>query len=298
MTVASMALSPTGIQLDCDRSELEALEILTGAVDSGVFVSENESGSICSPLYSPFSETSVDSGVGTVSLSEEDQLLAGLFGPDFPLLSKPQDSTLVSTTPLTQCSIEVPHTSAANPRMVATVSSSSSLPSSTESVPTDTLKRKRKMLADDDLARNRKNAEAARLNRLKKKKYLDDLEKDRERLKTSNVILKTKCTELQAKNRKLEDEVEYLQSVLANQSTLASLIQNIPGTPGIKLSSSFSCQKQSSTESESASPLPKRMRGCSDALSSRLSGGVCLHVSKENVSLEFCAQCSQKAAQV
>jgi hypothetical protein len=154
--------------------------------------------------------------------------------------------------------------------------------------------------------KSRKNAEAARQNRLKKKKYMEELEQDRSRLRADNVVLKTRCTELQNRNRKLETEVAYLRSVLANQSTLSTLIKNIPGIPGVNLTSSFSRKRpgesavdSASTSSSSSTLLPptKRSRGGSNCIGSH-SGGICLHVSKESVSLEFCAQCSLKSGQV
>jgi hypothetical protein len=145
--------------------------------------------------------------------------------------------------------------------------------------------------------KSRKNAEAARQNRLKKKKYMEELEGDRSRIKAENVVLKTRCSELQTKNRKLETEVAYLRSVLANQSTLASLIKNIPGTPGVNLSSSFS-RKRPSESLDNLPPSTSAKRSRCDPNGARHSGGVCLHVSKDSVSLEFCAQCSLNSAQV
>ena len=136
------------------------------------------------------------------------------------------------------------------------------------------------------LEKNRKNAIAARQNRIKKKKYVVDLEEECSQLKTENVILKTKCHEFQTKASKLQAEVQYLKSVLANDSVLASLISNIPKAPEVKLTSSFR----------------KRSRECSDSENTKKqkiqasNGGICLHVTKDVVSLEFCSDCSKQAS--
>jgi len=134
--------------------------------------------------------------------------------------------------------------------------------------------------------KNRKNAEAARQNRIKKKKYVEDLEKERSRLKTENVLLKTKCHEFQTKASKLQAEVQYLRSVLANDSALASLINNIPKAPEVKLTSSFRKRSRESNDSDSTKKLKIQSSN----------GGICLHVTKDVVSLEFCSQCSKQAA--
>ena len=109
----------------------------------------------------------------------------------------------------------------------------------------------------DQLDRNKKNAEAARLNRQKKKRYVEDLEKTCSSLKTENVVLKTRCHEYQQKCTKLQSEVQYLKSVLINESTLSSLIQNIPQVKGVKLSSSFSRKRSHSDDEEQSAKRQK-----------------------------------------
>ncbi len=137
------------------------------------------------------------------------------------------------------------------------------------------------------LDKNKKNAEAARQNRIKKKKYVEDLEKERYLLKTENVVLRTKCREFQTKANKLQAEVLYLKSVLANDSVLASLITNIPKVPEVKLTSSF---RKRPNESEELS-------SCKKVKIAATKGGICLHVAKDIVSLELCQHCSKQAAQ-
>ena len=127
---------------------------------------------------------------------------------------------------------------------------------------------------------------------------MDDLEKDRKHVRADNIVLKTKCAELQARNRKLENEVDYLRNVLANQSTLASLIKNIPNTPGVNLTCSFSRKRPNEViEDPSEGTSNKRPKRGSNTTGPQKSGGICLHVSDGAVSLEFCAQCSQQATQ-
>lgn len=73
--------------------------------------------------------------------------------------------------------------------------------------------------ADDHIFdRNRKNAEAAKQNRLKKKAYLETLEAEAETLREENKQLKSCCSDFEQKARDLAEEVEYLRSVIKNQS--------------------------------------------------------------------------------
>ena len=134
-------------------------------------------------------------------------------------------------------------------------------------------------------AKSRKNAEAARQNRIKKKQYLEELEKERSTLKIEKVVLKTRCQEFQRKCQLLQEKVEYLENVLANESTLASLIKNIPQIPDVKLTSSFLSRKRPNPGLNTADTNSKR----------RVTPGVCLHVSEDVVSLELCHNCSKAA---
>ncbi len=203
-----------------------------------------------SPVYSPQSVDSEDSGVLS-SVDNDYNLLSSLFGVDFSLPPSSKSKDLF------------------DPPQPTTPKSGKST------------------MANEQYDRNRKNAEAARLNRQKKKRYVEDLEKSCTTFKTENVILKTKCHEFQQKCTRLQSEVLYLKSVLMNESTLSSLIQNIPQVKGIKLSSSFSRKRPLSEPEENPS---KRQKHGSH------SGGVCLHVAKDIVSLEFCANCSKQSS--
>ena len=228
-----------------------------------------------SPVYSPQSVSSVDSGI-LPSVSDNDYLLTSLFGVDFSLLPPTNGIESHDLTPSMFSLSESPSNS---------VTSNMLDPSQVEIASQDF------KMSNEQVHRNRKNAEAAKLNRQKKKQYVESLEKNSTTLKTENVILKTKCHEYQQRCQRLQSEVEYLKSVLANESALSSLIQNIPLVKEVKLSSSFS-RKRSNPESKTqeSHTVSKRPK-----LESH-SGGVCLHVAKDVVSLEFCANCSKQAA--
>lgn len=200
---------------------------------------------------SPFSEYSSDSGVIGSSVS--------------PFVNDQQF--------LTDCSDLFNDTSSCVPKTTPLSPSNKSASNATKTTE----------LAD----KSRKNAQAARQNRIKKKQYMEELEKDRSTLKTENVILKTRCHEYQAKCQVLQAEVEYLKNILANDSSLASLIKNIPHVPNIKLTSSFVSRKRPNP-GVNTSETSKRLK-TADAR------GVCLHVSKDTVSLEFCHKCSMAA---
>ena len=347
MALSPTGISFSLADWDCSRA-LDALLAEEDGGESVVPLLQQETGtgeistsaSSCgdSPRDSPTSDVgstqSVDSGFSTAPglvKPEEDQLLAGLFVEnisdfDFLACGLPSSSGSFSLSPLAAATVPAP--------LTGTLGNDSS-PQSLDSVPPirPTNRRNSMFGSDFDLDspsppsdsasrtisknngphasmdKSRKNAEAARQNRLKKKKYMEELEQDRSRFRADNVVLKTRCTELQNRNRKLETEVAYLRSVLANQSTLSTLIKNIPGIPGVNLTSSFSRKRpgepavnSASTSSSSSStllPPTKRSKGGSNGSGlQQHSGGICLHVSKESVSLEFCAQCSLKSAQL
>lgn len=215
-----------------------------------------------------------------------------------------------------------------------------------------------------------KNAIAARENRLRKKQNIERLEKQVSELTTENTDLKSNMSEMTSSLESLRNEVKYLKSVLANQSTLALLLKKIPHTSGITLSQSGSssskgikrhpstrkrpapvetvdasdsdeeeemeeedcdchpdknvcmCSKEnrhresgvkkhSSIDHSYANGSPHRSKSVTAKPSSQAkrrkgnqrktmeetsTAGVCLHVSGESVSLEFCSSCSNNAA--
>lgn len=135
-----------------------------------------------------------------------------------------------------------------------------------------------------------KNAIAARLNRLKKKEYVNGLEKKVGVLLTENNGLKQENTQLTKRVEELEDETRYLRAVLANESMLAQLLSRLSGVNGMKLSSSL-FQGHNSNDHDYALPR-KRVK----VEEKETSGGVCLHVDKNHVSVEFCTKCAESAS--
>ncbi|ELT91634.1 hypothetical protein CAPTEDRAFT_162888, partial [Capitella teleta] len=111
------------------------------------------------------------------------------------------------------------------------------------------------------------------------------------KLSKENKTLKKDVDSLQSDKQSLREEVSYLKSVLANQSTLSTLLKNIPHADGVRLSSSFGAERR--LDDHDYGKPAKRRRFFEAAPS----GGVCLHVRDgSNVSLEFCAHCSKVAS--
>ena len=303
MIATSMALLSTGTNLDGEaalvqpgllrtpsgeeRVQVESapvtataeIQILDGdlLLEPGLLCPEQSTNPIgnFSPVYSPLSTASTDSGVGGglgLSSTDNDNFLAELFGADFPLLSQ---SSVCGGTNTNSVSI-----GGAKNSLVPMLTRSEEKTNALDTKPT---------LGESQVDRNRKNAEAARQNRIKKKRYLEELEKEHSEVKRENVILKTKCHEYQQKCHRLQAEVEYLKNVIANESMLSGLIQNIPDVPNVKLSSSFASRKRPHpTNPSDGAPKSKKSKSASG-------GGICLHVDKDSVSIEFCQHCSKLA---
>ncbi|XP_010782418.1 CREB/ATF bZIP transcription factor isoform X1 [Notothenia coriiceps] len=135
-----------------------------------------------------------------------------------------------------------------------------------------------------------KNAIAARLNRLRKKEYVNSLEKKVGVLSTENNVLKQENSQLTKRVEELEDETRYLRAVLANESMLAQLLSRLSGVNGMKLSSSL-FQGPDSNDHDYALPRKRVI-----VEEKETSGGVCLHVDKNHVSVEFCTKCAESAS--
>ncbi|XP_040195919.1 CREB/ATF bZIP transcription factor [Rana temporaria] len=136
-----------------------------------------------------------------------------------------------------------------------------------------------------------RNALAARLNRLRKKEYVSGLEGKVARLSEDNQRLERDNRGLEERVRHLEEETRYLRAVLANDSALSQLLGRLTGLGGVKLSTSlFGDQKRKKAAREHDYALPAEERA------TPVGGGVCLHVDKEKVSVEFCPACSRSAA--
>ncbi len=162
------------------------------------------------------------------------------------------------------------------------------------------VKKEEEVFEEEVLERNQKNAIQAKFNREKKKMYVQGLEESEKTLKQENTQLKQQNLDLVNNKKSLEDEVDYLKSVLANQSTLSSLLKNIGNVQGVSLTTSFEASRKRSLEHDhdyNERPA-KKLRGkksMNPKSATVASGGICLHVANENVSLEFCRACAKMA---
>ncbi|TRY91030.1 hypothetical protein DNTS_021662 [Danionella cerebrum] len=135
-----------------------------------------------------------------------------------------------------------------------------------------------------------KNAIAARMNRLKKKEYISGLEQRVGSLATENRALKHENGNLSKRVDDLENETRYLRAVLANESMLAQLLSRLSGVNGMKFSTSL-FQESNENDHDYAMPMKKVKVEHKET-----AGGVCLHVDKDHVSVEFCTKCAESSS--
>lgn len=135
-----------------------------------------------------------------------------------------------------------------------------------------------------------KNAIAARMNRLKKKEYVSGLEQRVGSLTTENRVLKQENGNLNKRVEELENETRYLRAVLANESMLAHLLSRLSGVNGMKFSTSLF---QESNENDHDYAMPRKRVKVEDK---DTAGGICLHVDKDHVSVEFCTKCAESSS--
>ncbi|XP_052423611.1 CREB/ATF bZIP transcription factor [Carassius gibelio] len=135
-----------------------------------------------------------------------------------------------------------------------------------------------------------KNAIAARMNRLKKKEYVSGLEQRVGSLTTENRVLKQENGNLNKRVEELENETRYLRAVLANESMLAQLLSRLSGVNGMKFSTSLF---QESNENDHDYAMPRKRVKVEDK---DTAGGICLHVDKDHVSVEFCTKCAESSS--
>ncbi|XP_036180665.1 CREB/ATF bZIP transcription factor isoform X1 [Myotis myotis] len=136
-------------------------------------------------------------------------------------------------------------------------------------------------------------AAAARLNRLKKKEYVMGLESRVRGLAAENQELRAENRELGQRVQALQEESRYLRAVLANETGLARLLSRLSGV-GLRLTTSL-FRDAPAGDHDYALPVgkqpPRDLLEEDDA-----AGGVCLHVDKDKVSVEFCSACARKAS--
>ncbi|XP_005073986.1 CREB/ATF bZIP transcription factor isoform X1 [Mesocricetus auratus] len=135
-------------------------------------------------------------------------------------------------------------------------------------------------------------AAAARLNRLKKKEYVMGLESRVRGLAAENQELRAENRELGKRVQALQEESRYLRAVLANETGLARLLSRLSGV-GLRLTTSL-FRDSPAGDHDYALPVgkqPPELLEEDDA-----AGGVCLHVDRDKVSVEFCSACARKAS--
>ncbi|XP_053160290.1 CREB/ATF bZIP transcription factor [Hemicordylus capensis] len=164
-----------------------------------------------------------------------------------------------------------------------------------------------------------KAAAAARLNRQKKKQYVMGLETRLQGLAAENRQLRDRNRGLGRRVRHLERETSYLRAVLANQSALGRLLSRLAGDGagkvGLRISTSLfedhhaavAARLETRLPCEGGSgggdhdyALPVRKDEEEDDGDKRAGssspGGICLHVDRDQVSVEFCSVCARRAA--
>ncbi|XP_054829529.1 CREB/ATF bZIP transcription factor [Eublepharis macularius] len=154
-----------------------------------------------------------------------------------------------------------------------------------------------------------KAAAAARLNRQKKKQYVQGLESRLQGLAAENRQLRDRNRGLCRRLRDLEQETGYLRAVLANQSALGRLLSRLAGhgggRVGLRISSSlWEDPHGESSDHDYALPVPREEEEEEDpdhphphnGAASPSPAGLCLHVDRDQVSVEFCSVCSRRAA--
>ncbi|EDO40238.1 predicted protein [Nematostella vectensis] len=138
----------------------------------------------------------------------------------------------------------------------------------------------------------------AKINREKKKQYVQELEGSVEEYKSKNAVLQKDCEDMKGLVKDLQMEIAYLKGVLANESQLAGLLKNIGNTDGVEFVGSVdkvnTLKRKASTTKESVKPSKiSRPNGDTDYVNA---AGVCLHVKSGKVSLEFCSKCNMSSS--
>ncbi|KAG8137040.1 hypothetical protein E2320_005584 [Naja naja] len=154
-----------------------------------------------------------------------------------------------------------------------------------------------------------KAAAAARLNRQKKKLYVQGLETRLQGLAAENRQLRDRNRGLCRRLRDLERETGYLRAVLANQSALGRLLGRLAGdgagSLGLRMRISTSLFQPTAAgafgengDHDYALPIPAEepAEKIPTSSSSASPGGVCLHVDRDHLSVEFCSLCAKRAA--
>ena len=138
--------------------------------------------------------------------------------------------------------------------------------------------------------RSVRNAINARVNRQKHKLYVDGLEQEVEDLKVAKQTLEDKHRETLERMAEMQSRIKYLENVIANDTTISSVLSSLGTVNSLRISSSIIRKRKHSAdttnhESPSSSSGPP----------AKIPAGVCVHIDKDNVSVEFCEKCAENA---
>lgn len=143
-----------------------------------------------------------------------------------------------------------------------------------------------------------KNAIAARENREKKKKYINDLEKSVCELTKENTNLKINMKSLETQAGGLREENIYLKSVLSNVESISELIQHMSTTKNVNfIGTSLAVDLKNQQEKPNLMSPNSIVRKSQRIIDKKNQPGICFHVNNNNVSLEFCRKCNENARQ-
>lgn len=153
-------------------------------------------------------------------------------------------------------------------------------------------------------------AEKAKEQRQRKKKFVQELQDTIEELKQEKAGLQQVNTQLNDKIGSLQEEISYLKGVIVNQSELAKILRSVANIPGISINCSVLKNDQGEMgKNNKRKCVPAGKKGVNlrdeNAKKRRMdievngelenNAGVCVHVQSGKVSLEFCPECSKKA---
>ena len=153
-------------------------------------------------------------------------------------------------------------------------------------------------------------AEKAKEQRQRKKKFVQELQDTIEELKQEKAGLQQVNTQLNDKIGSLQEEISYLKGVIANQSELAKILRTVANIPGISINCSVLKNDQgemgknnkrkcvsAGKKGVNLSDENTKKRRMDIEVNGELenNAGVCVHVQSGKVSLEFCPECSKKA---
>ena len=144
--------------------------------------------------------------------------------------------------------------------------------------------------------RSVKNAINARVNRQKHKQFVQSLEEENSQLKDRITSLERDRRKWEEEKSVLKQEITYLKNVVANDSTIARVLQGLGNVQQVRLSSGFAKQHQQQRKRHSGEDAMDAISEKRAAQSGDVSAGVCLHVHNNDVSVEFCDRCANMSA--